>query len=206
MIRINLLGQTRPKPSGTAVPLEASVRIFMLLAAIGLAIVVLSIRYVQMRRDLDETQRQITKATQEKARLELVREEVEKFQRDMNVLQQRISVIEELRRNRTGGQELLQSVANTVSRTDSLWLTSLARKGSTLELQGEAGSINAIANLITQMKHSGYFDKIEIKEAKENDLVKGLETFAFQISADFKLPENPQGQPAQPAPATPGKS
>ncbi len=206
MIRINLLGQARPKTSGPAVPVEAWVRTFLLVGAVGLAVVILSIRYVQMKRDLDDTQRQITKALQEKARLEQVRQEVEQFERDMSILQQRILVIEDLRRNRTGGTELLSSIANTVVRTDQLWLTSIARKGSSLELQGEAGSINSVANLITQMKRSGYFDKIEITETKENDLVKGVETFSFNLKTDFKLPSNQQTQPGQSAPAAPRKS
>ena len=38
-------------------------------------------------------------------------------------------------------------------------------------IDGEAGSINAVANFITQLKRSGYFDKVEIKNAKENDLL-----------------------------------
>lgn len=206
MIRINLLGQARPKTTGPAVPVEAWVRTFLLLGAVGLAVVILSIRYVQMKRDLDDTQRQITKALQEKARLEQVRQQVEQFGRDMSILQQRIAVIEELRRNRTGGSELLSTVANTVVRTDELWLTSLSRKGTSLELQGEAGSINAVANLITQMKRSGYFDKIEITETKENDLAKGVETYSFNLKADFKLPPGQQAQAGQPAPAAPGKS
>jgi type IV pilus assembly protein PilN len=200
MIRINLLGQARPKATAHAVPLEATIRVLMLLAAIGLALVILGIRYVTMKGDLDRTNQEIARATQEKARLELVRQQVEQYERDMAALQQRISVIEDLQRNRTGGQELLQMVANTVARTDALWLTSLSRKGNTLSIEGEAASINAVANFITQMKRSGYFGNIEIKEAKENDITKNVETFFFSMTADFTLPQN---QPVQPAP---GKS
>jgi Tfp pilus assembly protein PilN len=190
MIRINLLGQVRPKAAGPSLPLEATIRIFMLVGAIGLAMVILGIRYVQMNRDLEDTKRQIAQNLQDKARLEQVRAEVEKYEKDMGILQQRISVIEELQRNRTGGQELLQMLANTVVRTDALWLTALSRKGSSLDIEGEAANINAVANLITQMKRSGYFDKIEIKEAKENDLAKNVETFHFTMSAEFKLPSS----------------
>ena len=86
------------------------------------------------------------------------------------VLQQRIDVIETLQKNRTGGQELLQMVANTVVRVDALWLTSLDRKGDNLEIEGEAGSINAVANFITQLKRSGYFDKVEIKKPRRMTL------------------------------------
>jgi len=200
MIRINLLGQARPKATTHAVPLEATIRVLMLLAAVGLALVILGIRYVTMKNDLDRTKQEIARAMQEKQRLEQVRQQVEQYERDMAALQQRISVIEELQRNRTGGQELLQMLANTVARSDALWLTSLTRKGNTLSIEGEAASINAVANFITQMKRSGYFGNIEIKEAKENDITKNVETFFFTMTADFTLP---QSQPAQPVP---GKS
>ena len=49
-------------------------------------------------------------------------------------------MIEGLQRNRTGGQELLQMVANTVVRVDELWLTSLNKKGDSLTILGEAGT------------------------------------------------------------------
>jgi Tfp pilus assembly protein PilN len=200
MIRINLLGQVRPKTTGRAVPLEATIRILMLLAAVGLALVILGIRYVTMKSDLDKTKQDIARAMQEKARLEVVRQQVLQYEGDMKALQLRISVIEDLQRNRTGGQELLQMVANTVARSDALWLTSLTRKGNTLSIEGEAASINAVANFITQMKRSGYFGNIEIKEAKENDITKNVATFFFTMTADFNLP---QGQSVQPGP---GKS
>ena len=47
-------------------------------------------------------------------------------------------------------------------------------------MQGEAASINAVANFITQLKRSGYFDNVEIKNAKENDLVPALRPIAFR--------------------------
>ena len=158
MIRINLLGQARPKAAKQAGPREATVQVIFLLAAIGLAIAVLGITYMQEKRQLDDTNTRISALRAEKASLEQIKTEVEHFEREKAVLQQRIDVIETLQKNRTGGQELLQMVANTVVRVDSLWLTSLARKQDALDFQGEAGSINAVANFITQLKRSGYFD------------------------------------------------
>jgi type IV pilus assembly protein PilN len=183
MIRINLLGQARPKPTKQSVPLEATVQLIFLLAAIGFALVVLGVSYIQDKKQLDATNNRITALRAEKASLEQIKTQVEQFERQKAVLQQRIDVIETLQKNRTGGQELLQMVANTVVRVDSLWLTSLERKQDELDIQGEAGSINAVANFITQMKQSGYFDKVEFTEAKENDLVKGTPTFAFNMTA-----------------------
>ena len=57
-----------------------------------------------------------------------------RFESEKGVLQQRIDVIETLQKNRTGGQDLLQMVANTVVHVDNLWLTSLNRTGNSLDI------------------------------------------------------------------------
>ena len=98
-------------------------------------------------------------------------------------------------------------VANTVVRVDQLWLTSLERKGDTLHIAGEAGSVNAVANFITQLKRSGYFDKIEIQEAKEDDVAKSVTTYGFTMSAAIapatSQSAQPQAKPAASAAASP---
>lgn len=199
MIRINLLGQARPKATKQAVPLEATVQLVFLLVSIGFAIAVLGISYMQDKKQLDQTNTRITSLRAEKASLEQIKTQVEQFEKQKATLQQRIDVIETLQKNRTGGQELLQMVANTVVRVDSLWLTSLERNQDALHIQGEAGSINAVANLITQLKQSGYFDKVEFTETKENDLLKGTPTFAFNMMASIAAASSPSGPGTTPA-------
>ncbi|MFZ3199529.1 MAG: PilN domain-containing protein [Candidatus Acidiferrales bacterium] len=183
MIRINLLGQARPKAAKESVPLEAAVQLVFLLAAFVVAAAVLGITYYQEKSSLDATNAKIAALTAEKASLQQVKEDVDRFENEKSVLQQRIDVIETLQRNRTGAQDLLQMVANTVVRVDSLWLTSLERTDNTLKFEGEAGSINAVANFITQLKRSGYFDNVEIQEAQENDIMPGVETYDFKMTA-----------------------
>ncbi|MGB4784660.1 MAG: PilN domain-containing protein, partial [Candidatus Acidiferrum sp.] len=111
---------------------------------------------------------------------------------------------EQLQRDRTGGQELLDMVANTVSRTENLWLTEMTRKGNTLAMEGSSASINSVANFITSLKRSGYFQRVEIKETKQDDKNLGVQTFLFQISAEITPPPAVQARPASSAapPAT----
>jgi hypothetical protein len=45
MIRINLLGQARPRSSKRAVPLESTLPIIFLLGAVAVAVLVLGITY-----------------------------------------------------------------------------------------------------------------------------------------------------------------
>jgi Tfp pilus assembly protein PilN len=212
MIRINLLGQARPKAAKQAVPLEATVQILFACVAIGLAVVILGISYYQQKRQLDETQRRIQALQNEKASLQQVKADVDKFESEKTVLQQRIDVIETLQKNRSGAQDMMQMVANTVVRVDSLWLTSLDRKGDSIVVDGEAGSINDVANFITELKKSGYFQQVEIKNAKENDLLPGVETYAFEMTVSVTPPATgqPSTQPTStaqpPQPAAKGRS
>ena len=210
MIRINLLGQARPKAAKTAVPVEATMQVVMAILALVAAGVVLGIIYYQQNNEYNKTEARITALKAEKASLQQVKQDVDRFESQKATLQQRIDVIETLQKNRSGGQDLLTMVANTVVRVDELWLTSLTRTGNSISVEGEAGNINSVANFITQMKRSGYFDNVEIQNAKENDIKTGVETYSFAMSATI----NPEGiaagsgqgqaQPAstsQPAPA-----
>jgi type IV pilus assembly protein PilN len=212
MIRINLLGQARPKAAKQAVPLEATVQILFACVAIGLAVVILGISYYQQKRQLDDTNKRIAALKAEKASLQQIKQDVDRFESEKSVLQQRIDVIETLQRNRSGAQDMLEMVANTVVRIDALWLTSLERKGDSLQLDGEAGSINAVANFITELKKSGYFDQVEIKSTQENDLLPGVETYGFTMTVAIAPPT---GGPAKaqavgttqaPQPAAKGRS
>src|ERR1700735_2326773 len=217
MIRINLLGQTRPKTTKQSVPLENGLSIILGIAAVVIAGVVLFTMYLSQKKELDDTNSRIAQLRAEKASLQQVKQDVDRFEDQKRALQTQIDVIEGLQKNRTSAQELLQMVANTVVRVDQLWLTSLERKGDSLDIVGEAGSVNSIANFITQLKRSGYFDKIEINEPKEDDVPKSVPTHNFTMSAAIAQPAaastgQPQTKPAAgttttpPQPAPKGRS
>jgi type IV pilus assembly protein PilN len=199
MIRINLLGQNRPKATRSAVPLEATMQIIFAAVAIGIALAVLSITYFQQKKELDATNARIAALRAERASLQQIKMEVDRFEEQKGVLQQRIDVIENLQKNRTGGQEFLEMVATTVVHVDNVWLTSLNRTGNSIDIQGESASINSVANFITQLKRSGYFDNVEIKAAQEDDIVPSVETFNFSMSASIAT--QPAGAAAKPQPA-----
>jgi type IV pilus assembly protein PilN len=202
MIRINLLGQTRPKAAKQAVPLEATLQVLLFVAAVAVAAVILTVVYVSQKRQLDDTNKRIASLRAEKASLEQIKQDVDRFESAKSVLQQRIDVIETLQKNRSGAQDLLQMVASTVVRVDSLWLTSMSRNADSVSIDGEAGSINAIANFITELKRNGYFTNVEIKNAKENDLLPGVETYGFSMTVAIAQASNGQGK-AEPAGTTP---
>jgi type IV pilus assembly protein PilN len=216
MIRINLLGRSRPKATRPTVPLEATLQYVLLVVALAVSCGALYGHFLLLDRENTKVVSDIQKKTSEKARLEQLKQQVDNYEKQKAVLQQRINVIEELQRNRTGGQELLEAIANTVSRTDTLWLTSVDRKGDLLTINGSAGSLNAVANYITQLKRSGYFQTVEIKESHQDSSNKTVQIFVFSLTTQFGLPQAggpttqtggktaPAGGAAAPGPAPAG--
>ena len=196
MIRINLLGQVRPKSARRPVDTGAALPVVFVGAGLVLGAVVLGFFYYTWQKQLNEENTRIKALTAQKTDLEQTKLQVESFEKQKVILQQRVSTIEQLQRDRTGGQELLDMVANTVSRTENLWLTEMTRKGNTLAIEGASASINSVANFITALKRSGYFQKVEIKESKQDDKNTSVQTFTFQISAEITPPPAVQARPA----------
>jgi len=207
MIRINLLGQIRPKASRRPVDTGAALPVLFIGAGFFLGVLVLGFLFYSWQQQLNTENNKIKTLQAQKADLENIKQQVEAFDKQKQVLQQRVSTIEQLQRDRTGGQDLLDMVANTVSRTENLWLTTMTRKGTTLSIEGSSASVNAVANFITALKRSGYFQKVEIKETKQDDKNTAVQTFNFQLTAEITPPQPVTAPPAQAKPAnTPTKA
>jgi Tfp pilus assembly protein PilN len=57
------------------------------------------------------------------------------------------------------------------------------------------------------LKRSGYFQKVEIKETKQDDKNTSVQTFNFQLTAEITPPQPVTAPPAQAKPAnTPTKA
>src|SRR5216683_2526066 len=207
MIRINLLGQIRPRAARRPVDTGAALLAVFIGAGLVLGALVLGFFYYTWQNQLNKENAEIKKLTAQKTDLEQTKQQVEAFEKQKVVLQQRVSTIEQLQRDRTGAQELLDMIANTVSRTENLWLTEMVRKGSILSMEGSSASINSVANFITALKRSGYFQKVEIKESKQDEKNTAVQTFTFQMTAEVSPPPAAQARPANaPAPAAAGKA
>jgi type IV pilus assembly protein PilN len=207
MIRINLLGQIRPKASRRPVDTGAALPVLFIGAGLLLGVLVLGFLFYSWQQQLNTENSKIKTLQAQKTDLESIKQQVESFDKQKQVLQQRVSTIEQLQHDRTGGQDLLDMVANTVSRTENLWLTTMTRKGTNLSIEGSSASVNAVANFITALKRSGYFQKVEIKETKQDDKNTAVQTFNFQLSAEITPPQIGPTAPAQPKAAhTPTKA
>jgi type IV pilus assembly protein PilN len=208
MIRINLLGQIRPKAARRSAPVDAGAAVPFVFIGAGAAagVLVLFLLYFSWQKQLSEENQRIKTLQAQKTDLMQIKQQVDNFEAQKKILTQRVQTIEQLQRDRTGGQELLDEIASTVSRTENLWLTTMTRKGNNLAIEGSSASVNSVANFITALKRSGYFQKVEIKETKQDERSTGVQTFVFQLSAEISPPQiapsAPSAQRPQPKAAS----
>src|SRR5438105_10882760 len=189
MIRINLLGKSKPKSkrAGAAVvdfetggsPNSANA----LLAIIVLAITAGSIWWYQgqlnkealsIKSQMDAAQREAQSLAQTKVRFEqrqAIKEEYEA----------RVKVIDALRASQSGPVDLLTMVSATVNKTDEVWLNAMLDAGANVNVDGVALSTNAVANLMTNLMKTGYFKSVEIKETYQDEGEKKLQAFNFSL-------------------------
>jgi Tfp pilus assembly protein PilN len=175
MIRINLISE--------AIPLahRALVMVACLVGAVGW----LFYDYTRTNAELGRVQQEIVVQQAQLARLTLLRREVATFDQQKATIDHRIQVISQLEADRRESQQLLDSIAQTVNGTPSLWLTGVTRKGDSLAIEGRAASINAVARFISELRRSGRFARIEIKSTEQQPNHQ-VPTFQFTLAADFQ--------------------
>lgn len=202
MIRINLLGRPRPRVK-RRIAIAGTLQLVLALSAVLLAVVWLGVRYTLIAREVGELEQRIGELNRELLPMAETQKQIEQFKQTLADLETRLNVIEELRRGQQGPVQLLDALGAVTNRTETLWLTRLDQKGDKITLEGQAGSVNAVANFMTNLKDSGFFTNIEIKEAVQSTQNPGFENYTFSLTCDFVL-----SKPAQtaPAPAAGGRS
>lgn len=200
MIRINLLGRARPRVR-RRIAIAGTLQLALFLIPLVLAIGALGVHNHLVVGEITELQQKIDEANRQKLTMAQLQKEIKEFEEKQAALQTRLNVIEELRRSQKGPSQLLDALGDTVNRTETLWLTRLDERGTKITLEGVAGSVNAVANFITNLHGSGFFQNIEIKEAVQSTDNPSLQNYTFSLSCDFVL-KAAQAQPASPPAAT----
>jgi Tfp pilus assembly protein PilN len=191
MIRINLLGTPRPKKgkraAAASVPGEGP-SILMLALIVGvLAVAGNGYWYYKLNSDSKRLTEERAAAEREKTRLSEVKRKYEELDRKRESYKRRVDVIDQLKKEQLGPVNLLATVSNTVNSTDAIWLDSVTDEGRVINIEGQALSAQAIANLMTNLKNTGYFKSIDIKEAIQEEKSGVVQSVNFTLACE-KVP------------------
>jgi type IV pilus assembly protein PilN len=184
MIRINLLGGRKEVARAPAVSVEGA-KLTVLLVIVLVAAGVLVFDWQRISSQKAKLDKRMADAQTEKARLEGIKKQHDQYLQYKQTLEDRIDIIQELQDKKTGPVRLLNTVVNTVGLSEHLWLTSFSGKDDRVSMNGVADSVNTVADFITNLKRSGRFKSVEIRESCQEDRVKDFPTFVFSLNADL---------------------
>lgn len=194
MIRINLMGMPKPKkgrrPAAAAMPEYGAPEGPNKLVLLVVALVLAAGPNVGAWWYLGKEEARIAEATaaadRELATLMQVKTRVEAKQKLVDSYRTRVKVIDQLRSNQAGPVNLLTTIGDTVNRTDAVWLGSMKDEGSWIAVEGVALSHTAVANLITNLKKTGYFENVELRETVQDEKAKEVDLFNFTVACEKK--------------------
>jgi len=202
MIRINLLAAERDRGKKKAVSLgtvgqKLTIGCSLILVLGGLAI---GWRYWTVNHDSAELDKEIAAAQQETTRLHSVIEQVQQFEQRKAQLQQRVVLIEQLRKGQTGPVHMLDQISRALP--PMLWLTELKQTGAEIVIEGKCTSPIGVSDFVANLEASGYFKKsIDIVSTSTEMMTQpATEVIKFSIKAVFQQPGDAKA-PAAPAAA-----
>jgi Tfp pilus assembly protein PilN len=191
MIRINLLGvprKTRGKrAAAVSVPGEGSGTLVLgLVVGLGL-VLAMAASYVWVTREQGVLEKKLQQANAENHRLADVKAKYEASKRKADMFERRVKIIDDLKEAQKGPVNLLNLVADTVNKTDAVWLDAMTTDGKSLNFTGMALSADAVADLMTNLRKTGAFKTVEIKETSQDASVKELQAFKFELICEIGL-------------------
>jgi Tfp pilus assembly protein PilN len=202
MIRINLSslappktkrGGKRPSPSAS-MPGEGSSTV--VLAVIFLVALAVGIggSYYLVNGEHARKEKEFQKAQAENQRLAEVKAQYEASRRKTELFERRIRVIDDLKEAQKGPVNMLNLVADTVNKTDAVWLDTMTSDGKNINFTGMALSADAVADLMANLRKTGAFKSVEIKETSQDAAVKEVQAFKFELICEIGISGKVQRQ------------
>jgi len=185
MIRINLLGIPKTKrgkrPSAPVSTGEGPSTAMLIVVFIVLLGAGLYGWWFFVNKQKDQLTADLQKEQLENARLADVKRKYEDQKRKADQFEQRARIIDQLKQAQTGPVSLLNMVADTITKTDAVWLEAMTDDGRNIDFTGLALSPDAVANLMANLEKTGKFKTVEIKETSQDISVKELQAFKFEL-------------------------
>ena len=190
MIRINLLAVERERTrTRVLIPAAQRVTIGATVILVGTAVLIgwwfWSLRTASARLD-DE----LARAEAETRQIRSVLEQVRKFEAQKAMLQQRVTLIEQLRKGQSAPVHLLDEISKSVP--DRLWLSELKQTGAEFAMSGTTDSLSAVSDFVANLESTRWFKRpVEIVDSKVQTDAKAGDLINFDIKAHFVDPSAP---------------
>jgi type IV pilus assembly protein PilN len=200
MIRINLLAFDRGTAKRTVlIPAAHRVTIAASLIVLATALVI-GWWFWSLRQTTQRLDEELVRADTEAKQLQSVLTQVAQFEARTAQLQQRVTLIEQLRRGQAGPVHILDEISKALP--DRLWLTEMSQKGDDITIAGMTTSLTGLSDFVANLETSTWFYKpVEIIDSQVVGDHSATELVKFSVKAKVNNPEAPTPLP----PAAKGK-
>jgi type IV pilus assembly protein PilN len=141
-------------------------------------------------------QAETTRLTQEKQRYDKVLAEIKKLEADKKELENKISIIKQLKKESSLTVHVLDEVARRLDST-RIWLTALDQQGGSLSLKGVALDNKTIAEFMNALDASAFISDINLSDSSLAKVAgQDLKAFALQCAVGT-TPEKTDNQAVQ---------
>ena len=190
MIRINLLAAERT-PKKAALAFNTGHKLVVACSLIlVLALGFIGWRFIALSREGKGLDAEIAAAQQETVRLHSIIAQVQQFEQRKAQLQQRVTLIEQLRKSQTGPVHMLDQVSRALP--PMLWLTLIKQNSAEINIEGRCTTLTGLSEFVSNLEASGYFKRsVEIVSTQVDNVQQapGGELIKFAIKAVFQTPD-----------------
>jgi type IV pilus assembly protein PilN len=182
MIRVNLLAADRPTQKSKKAPsAPGAVQLYLFLVVfVGGALAACTAGYFYITGKISSVNKEIAEKQDRLAKLQQIKKQVDEYQAKTKMLEDKIALIERLKAEQSGPVHLLDELSKSLP--DFVWLDGLEQTGSGLSIRGNTNSITSVADFISALQRSGWF-QVELRSTVEaNNLV------TFELGATFTDP------------------
>ena len=183
MIKINLLprdGRPRGPVNVNLTILFASLGVLVVLAGMGYGWYWVNDQVVRLDATIKQTEADLK-------RFEELAKQVDLFQAEKKRLEEKIKIISSLMLDQTGPVRLLDEVSKALP--NEVWLTSFARSGKKMDIQGVAFSNVKVADFMTNLSGaSSLISSVDLLESAKG-AVEQVPVERFSITVELKEPK-----------------
>ncbi|MCZ6777806.1 MAG: PilN domain-containing protein [Acidobacteria bacterium] len=190
MIKINLLAEKKAVRAHTPrISFDASfnAQMFLMAGALGVALLYVGWQWRSLGSEASQLAVEIIEGEKEAKRLEGVNKTGEELNAKRVELQDKVTLITDLKNNQSGPVHLLDQVS--LNLPDFVWLDNLNTRGGTLSITGRATTYNAVSNFYNNLTESPFFTQVDLGTTSEVG-----EGVSFSITCAFVPPSSQVAQ------------
>jgi Tfp pilus assembly protein PilN len=188
MIKINLLGVAPPPtPTAEGPPATRAFQVGVFVGALVVSFAIVGLVWKMWSSTVADLDRKVKLEQVREQELKAVKNQNDQYQARLRDLEQRINTIQTLQAGRVGPVEEMTALGDVVNRVSDLYLFTVVSQGDRMVLNGQTASVESMANFLSSLQKSAYFEDVQLRRFFQDNLRSQL-SYKFTLDMIYKSP------------------